>query len=275
MENAEDQLTDIETQLRALAAVDATPRAEDAALLERLMAKADAAAAAAAPAPWYRRAALWRKVAVCVPLALVAGISALAVLHYLPLQDARSALRKQELPEPTVAPTVAPAMHLPRSQEDMRLPQGSLAEVSDAPAHDVAGTALAQNAPVMPARALPVTVVSQPESTPCRGAEDAEELPGSPSAMAVSTCADLEEDDHEEDVLEPTAAAGSTEPPEQAQHTVATYGSGSEANTTRTRASKRSAKRAKPVHGNIGTRLRGLIRHWQHEFSATLRRLHP
>lgn len=274
MENAEDQLTDIETQLRALAAVDATPRAEDAALLERLMAKADAAAAAAAPAPWYRRAALWRKVAVCVPLALVAGISALAVLHYLPLQDARSALRKQELPEPTVAPTVAPAMHLPRSQEDMRLPQGSLAEVSDAPAHDVAGTALAQNAPVMPARALPVTVVSQPESTPCRGAEDAEELPGSPSAMAVSTCADLEEDDHEEDALEPTAAAGSTEP-EQAQHTVATYGSGSEANTTRTRASKRSAKRAKPVRGNIGSRLRGLIRHWQHEFSATLRRLHP
>lgn len=271
MENAEDQLTDIETQLRALAAVDATPRAEDAALLERLMAKADAAAAAAAPAPWYRRAALWRKVAVCVPLALVAGISALAVLHYLPLQDARSALKKQELPEPTVAPTVAPAMHLPRSQEDMRLPQGSLAEVSDAPAHDVAGTALAQNAPVMPARALPVTVVSQPESTPCRGAEDAEELHGSPSAMAVSTCADLEEDD-----LEPTAAAGSTERPEQAQHTVATYGSGSEANTTRTRAaSKRSAKRAKPVRGNIGSRLRGLIRHWQHEFSATLRRLHP
>lgn len=275
MENAEDQLTDIETQLRALAAVDATPRAEDAALLERLMAKADAAAAAAAPAPWYRRAALWRKVAVCVPLALVAGISALAVLHYLPLQDARSALRKQKLPEPTVAPTVAAAMHLPRSQEDMRLPQGSLAEVSDAPAHDVAGTALAQNAPVMPARALPVTVVSQPESTPCRGAEDAEEPPGSPSAMAVSTCADLEEDDHEEDALEPTAAAGSTEPPEQAQHTVATYGSGSEANTTRTRASKRSAKRAKPVRGNIGSRLRGLIRHWQHEFSATLRRLHP
>lgn len=272
MENAEDQLTDIETQLRALAAVDATPRAEDAALLERLMAKADAAAA---PAPWYRRAALWRKVAVCVPLALVAGISALAVLHYLPLQDARSALKKQELPEPTIAPTVAPAMHLPRSQEDMRLPQGSLAEVSDAPAHDVAGTALAQNAPVMPARALPVTVVSQPESTPCRGAEDAEELPGSPSAMAVSTCADLEEDDHEEDVLEPTAAAGSTERPEQAQHTVATYGSGSEANTTHHRASKRSAKRAKPVRGNIGSRLRGLIRHWQHEFSATLRRLHP
>lgn len=275
MENAEDQLTDIETQLRALAAVDATPRAEDAALLERLMAKADAAAAAAAPAPWYRRAALWRKVAVCVPLALVAGISALAVLHYPPLQDARSALKKQELPEPAVAPTVAPAMHLPRSQEDMRLPQGSLAEVSDAPAHDVAGTALAQNAPVMPARALPVTVVLQPESTPCRGAEDAEELPGSPSAMAVSTCADLEEDDHEEDALEPTAAAGSTEPPEQAQHTVATYGSGSEANTTRTRASKRSAKRAKPVRGNIGSRLRELIRHWQHEFSATLRRLHP
>lgn len=275
MENAEDQLTDIETQLRALAAVDAPPRAEDAALLERLMAKADAAAAAAAPAPWYRRAALWRKVAVCVPLALVAGISALTVLHYLPLQDARSALRKQELPEPTVAPAVAPAMHLPRSQEDMRLPQGSLAEVSDAPAHDVAGTALAQNAPVMPARALPVTVVSQPESTPCRGAEDAEELPGSPSAMAVSTCADLEEDDHEEDDLVPTAATGSTEQPEQAQHTVATYGSGSEANTTRTRASKRSAKRAKPVRGNIGSRLRGLIRHWQHEFSATLRRLHP
>lgn len=269
MENAEDQLTDIETQLRALAAVDATPRDEDAALLERLMAKADAAAATAAPAPWYRRAALWRKVAVCVPLALVAGISALAVLHYLPLQDARSALKKQELPEPTVAPTVAPAMHLPRSQEDMRLPQGSLAEVSDAPAHDVAGTALAQNAPVMPARALPVTVVSQPESTPCRGAEDAEEPPCSPSAIAVSTCADLEED-----VLEPTAAAGSTKP-EQAQHTVATYGSGSEANTTRTRASKRSAKRAKPVRGNIGSRLRGLIRHWQHEFSATLRRLHP
>lgn len=275
MENAEDQLTDIETQLRALAAVDATPSAEDAALLERLMAKADAAAAAAAPAPWYRRAALWRKVAVCVPLALVAGISALAVLHYLPLQDARSALSKQELPEPTVAPTVAPAMHLPRSQEDMRLPQGSLAEVSDAPAHDVAGTALAQNAPVMPARALPVTVVPQPESTPCWGAEDAEEPPCSPSAMAVSTCADLEEDDHEEDDLEPTAAAGSTEQPEQAQHTVATYGSGSEANTTRTRASKRSAKRAKPVRGNIGSRLRGLIRHWQHEFSATLRRLHP
>ena len=268
METAEDQFSDIETQLRALAAADATPRAEDAALLERLMAKADAAAATATPTPWYRRAALWRKMAACVPLALVAGISALAMLHYLPLQAERSAHVKQTAEEP---PTPATAQYIPRTQADMHLPQGALVFVS------------AESAPGLAA----VTITLRHHLTPQPEVQElglnTEENAPTPVALlpeAVLPCAEGAEETEQESMdayvaeTEEITMAGRKEEITPAMRTVATYSSGSEESATgqpiptpqHNASRKRAAKKAAPPRSNIGTRLRKFIHHWQQDF---------
>ena len=275
MENAEDQFSDIETQLRALATADAGPRAADAALLERLMAKADAAAATATPTPWYRRAALWRKMAACVPLALVAGISALAMLHYLPLQAERSAHVKQTAEEP---PTPSMAQYLPRTQADMHLPQGALVFVS------------AESAPGLAAVTITLRHHLTPQPVVQELSLNTEENAPTPVALlprAVLPCAeDTEEFEAEAmdtDTAEIAAAEGEAEL-RTATRTVATYLSGSEAGTAEQpiaesaptplhKASrKRAAKKAAPARRNVGTRLRELIHLWQQEFSAAIKK---
>lgn len=71
MENADNDLKDIEDELRALAAADRTPRAQDAALLARLAEKADCAYHRRSLRPWYRSPMLWRGAAALVLLALI------------------------------------------------------------------------------------------------------------------------------------------------------------------------------------------------------------
>lgn len=71
MENADKDLKDIEDALRALAAADRTPRAQDAALLARLVEKADCAYLRRSLRSWYRSPMLWRSVAALVLLAAI------------------------------------------------------------------------------------------------------------------------------------------------------------------------------------------------------------
>ncbi len=71
MENADKDLKDIEDELRALAAADRPPRAQDAALLARLAEKADSACHRCSLRPWYRSPVLWRGAAALVLLAAI------------------------------------------------------------------------------------------------------------------------------------------------------------------------------------------------------------
>lgn len=59
MEEAEQELKELEAELRSLAAHELRPREEDAALLARLMERADAACCPRAAIPWYRRYSTW------------------------------------------------------------------------------------------------------------------------------------------------------------------------------------------------------------------------
>lgn len=289
MENAEDHLSDIETQLRALAAADAAPRAEDAALLARLMAKADAAAAAATPTPWYRRATLWRTIAACVPLALVAGLSAIAALHYLDPQDAGRAHVKQQLPELATAP----AQGLPRTQEDMRLPQGALVTVEENTSQQLATMELALRTTPIPENEVQDLAINT---------EDPAAVPATLLPDAVLPCAEEAETATEAEIAGITPAEDADEEATPAQgsptrQTVATYGSGCEAPTNshpltvagcpentlergatprnsrlRQAPQKRAAKKAAPARPNIGARMRELIHRLLQDISTQLPR---
>lgn len=93
MENADKDLTEIENQLRALAAADHAARPEDAALLARLCEKADAACGHRPLRPWYRSPMLWRSAAA---LALLAALPSLWVMMQPGTEQARVVVTKQE-----------------------------------------------------------------------------------------------------------------------------------------------------------------------------------
>lgn len=93
MENADKDLTEIENQLRALAAADHAARPEDAELLARLCEKADAACGHRPLRPWYRSPLLWRGAAA---LALLAALPSLWVMMQPGAEQARVVVTKQE-----------------------------------------------------------------------------------------------------------------------------------------------------------------------------------
>lgn len=104
MENADEDLTKIEDELRALAAADRASRPEDAALLARLCERADAACEPRTLRPWYRSPMMWRSAAA---LALLAALPALWQFAVQP--DSRhSAITKAELQSES-APMLATA----------------------------------------------------------------------------------------------------------------------------------------------------------------------
>lgn len=286
MENAEDHLSDIETQLRALAAADAAPRAEDAALLERLMAKADAAAAAATRKPWYRSAGFWRGCAACIPIALVLGISYMAAEPYLPQGGARGAQVKQLLPE---EPATTPVQYLPHTQADMQLPQGALVYVG------------AESAPG--GAALTHTLhhhLTAPTPVAELALETEESTPVTMLPETVLPCAEDEEETMDDALpaTEPVAGWGKARSG-PALRTVATYSGGSEescaeqplaqhtptpecaANTAAPRHAqhsaprKKAAKKAAPTRNNIGTRLLRLFHRWQQDFYSGIKQYLP
>ncbi|MBR5214283.1 MAG: hypothetical protein IKV92_08495 [Akkermansia sp.] len=71
MEDADKELKEIETMLRALAAEDRAGHPQDAAMLARLTDKADAVCSRSTLRPWYRSPILWRSAAALVLLAMV------------------------------------------------------------------------------------------------------------------------------------------------------------------------------------------------------------
>ena len=71
MEDADKELKEIETMLRALAAEDRAGHPQDAAMLARLTDKADAVCSRGTLRPWYRSPILWRSAAALVLLAMV------------------------------------------------------------------------------------------------------------------------------------------------------------------------------------------------------------
>ena len=77
MEEAEQELKELEAELRSLAAHELRPREEDAALLARLMEQADAACRPRAAKPWYSRYSTWGASAA------VACLAVLFILKYL------------------------------------------------------------------------------------------------------------------------------------------------------------------------------------------------
>lgn len=71
MEEAEQELKELEAELRSLAAHELRPREEDAALLARLMERADAACCPRAAKPWYSRYSTWGASAAVACLAVL------------------------------------------------------------------------------------------------------------------------------------------------------------------------------------------------------------
>lgn len=71
MENAEQDLKELETELRMLAKQELCRREEDAALLARLMERADAVCRARSARPWYRHRAVWGSAAAIAIFAVL------------------------------------------------------------------------------------------------------------------------------------------------------------------------------------------------------------
>ena len=74
MEKTEQDLQELEAELRKLAEQELPPREEDAALLARLMAHADAACATPPVSPWYRRRSAWGVAASLVFLSVLGSL---------------------------------------------------------------------------------------------------------------------------------------------------------------------------------------------------------
>ena len=115
MENADNDLKDIEDELRALAAADRTPRAQDAALLARLAEKADCAYHRRSLRPWYRSPMVWRGAAALVPAPVKAAQDATLEITAEPQVVAVADMGPAALPVAPAAIAVAEPRPVPES----------------------------------------------------------------------------------------------------------------------------------------------------------------
>lgn len=204
MDNMNRELSAIEQELQALAAQGRVPRADDAALLERLVQRADALCAAPRSArPWYRSPA-WRCAAALVLLAVpgtlwwFASSPQAASPSGILTKQASRAIAVQELPTPCAAEPTALAGEmvcgLPECAPE-HAPAVAAIDLLDEPVSESAIAVATYSGGTNAAHPMPQHVTLQtPAAGICLAAEDTEEEEeedaedswAQPNAMAVN-----------------------------------------------------------------------------------------